>query len=85
MLKSSRGWALAFGGLLSLSASAIFADAQTTPAQLKPIRAAYVPASMWLPAWVAKERGFFREARTRRDAQRRAEHGCASKYGWTSV
>ena len=28
-------------------------------ASLTPIRAAYVPAAMWLPAWVAKERGIF--------------------------
>ena len=34
-------------------------DAPATAAQLTPVRAAYIPVVSWLPAWVAKEKGFF--------------------------
>lgn len=41
-----------------LTASSVqYATAQSQA--LKPIRAAYIPVVTWLPAWVAKEKGFF--------------------------
>ena len=33
--------------------------ASAAAAQLTPVRAAYIPVVSWLPAWVAKEKGFF--------------------------
>jgi ABC-type nitrate/sulfonate/bicarbonate transport system substrate-binding protein len=33
--------------------------AAATAAQLTPVRAAYIPVVSWLPAWVAKDKGFF--------------------------
>ncbi len=30
-------------------------------ASLKPVRAAYIPVINWLPAWIAKEKGFFEQ------------------------
>lgn len=32
---------------------------QAQAPKLKPVRAAYIPVVTWLPAWVAKEKGFF--------------------------
>src|SRR4051794_26862693 len=46
------------GVAMVLSAAIAPAPAQT-PARLTPIRAAYIPVVTWLPAWVAKEKGFF--------------------------
>ena len=43
------------GALLSTGGATL---AQTTKPPI-PIRAAYVPVITWLPAWVAKEKGFF--------------------------
>ncbi|GAC1550552.1 MAG: hypothetical protein NVS2B5_06690 [Beijerinckiaceae bacterium] len=36
-----------------------FADTQSPANAATPIRAAYIPVVTWLPAWVAKEKGFF--------------------------
>jgi len=33
--------------------------ASAAAAQLTPVRAAYIPVVSWLPAWVAKDKGFF--------------------------
>jgi NitT/TauT family transport system substrate-binding protein len=33
--------------------------AAATASQLTPVRAAYIPVVSWLPAWVAKDKGFF--------------------------
>ena len=35
--------------------------APATAAKLTPVRAAYIPVVSWLPAWVAKEKGFFEQ------------------------
>jgi ABC-type nitrate/sulfonate/bicarbonate transport system substrate-binding protein len=44
---------------LALVLSATAPVAAQSPAKLTPIRAAYIPVVTWLPAWVAKEKGFF--------------------------
>jgi NitT/TauT family transport system substrate-binding protein len=55
-LKLSRSFAVGVASILCISAGFI---ASATPAQLTPVRAAYIPVVSWLPAWVAKEKGFF--------------------------
>ena len=46
------------GAVCGLFLSAGGASAQTSK-PLAPVRAAYIPVITWLPAWVAKEKGFF--------------------------
>jgi ABC-type nitrate/sulfonate/bicarbonate transport system substrate-binding protein len=48
----------AIGGALAALLMGIGAGQAQTPAPT-PIRAAYIPVITWLPAWVAKEKGFF--------------------------
>ena len=55
-LKLSRSFAVVAASILCIGAGG---DAPATAAQLTPVRAAYIPVVSWLPAWVAKERGFF--------------------------
>src|ERR1035437_7455476 len=45
--------------IVGFLASPILGPAQ--PVQRTAVRAAYIPATSWLPAWVAKEKGFFTE------------------------
>jgi NitT/TauT family transport system substrate-binding protein len=55
-LKLSRSFAAVVASILCIGAGF---DATATAAQLTPVRAAYIPVVSWLPAWVAKEKGFF--------------------------
>ena len=55
-LKLSRSFAVVAASILCIGAGF---DAPATAAQLTPVRAAYIPVVSWLPAWVAKEKGFF--------------------------
>jgi NitT/TauT family transport system substrate-binding protein len=55
-LKLSRSFAVVVASILCISAGFI---ASAPAAQLTPVRAAYIPVVSWLPAWVAKEKGFF--------------------------
>src|ERR1700681_289510 len=55
-LKLSRSFAVVVASILCIGAGVI---ASATAAQLTPVRAAYIPVVSWLPAWVAKEKGFF--------------------------
>jgi NitT/TauT family transport system substrate-binding protein len=55
-LKLSRSFAVVVASILCIGAGFI---ASGTAAQLTPVRAAYIPVVSWLPAWVAKEKGFF--------------------------
>jgi ABC-type nitrate/sulfonate/bicarbonate transport system substrate-binding protein len=45
--------------IVGFLASPILVPAQ--PVQRTAVRAAYIPATSWLPAWVAKDKGFFTE------------------------
>ena len=55
-LKLSRSFAVVVASILCIGAGVI---ASAPAAQLTPVRAAYIPVVSWLPAWVAKEKGFF--------------------------
>jgi len=55
-LKCSRSFAVVVASILCIGA---WFKAPATAAQLIPVRAAYIPVVSWLPAWVAKEKGFF--------------------------
>lgn len=55
-LKCSRSFAVVVASILCIGA---WFKAPATAAQLTPVRAAYIPVVSWLPAWVAKEKGFF--------------------------
>jgi NitT/TauT family transport system substrate-binding protein len=55
-LNLSRSLAVLIASVLCLHAE--FA-APAIAAKLTPVRAAYIPVVSWLPAWVAKEKGFF--------------------------
>ena len=57
-LKLSRSFAVVAASILWIGAGS---DAPATAAQLTPVRAAYIPVVSWLPAWVAKEKGFFEQ------------------------
>jgi NitT/TauT family transport system substrate-binding protein len=48
--------------LAVVSAIAFLIDAPRMPAngaEMTPVRAAYIPVVTWLPAWIAKDKGFF--------------------------
>ncbi len=53
-----RSWALIAAGL-GIALSAIVVPVQAQAPKLVTVRAAYIPVVTWLPAWVAKEKGFF--------------------------
>jgi NitT/TauT family transport system substrate-binding protein len=55
-LKLLRSRTVLIAGVLCLGAQFIPAAGA---ANLTPVRAAYIPVVSWLPAWVAKDRGFF--------------------------
>src|SRR5216684_1230469 len=55
-LRISRSLAVLVASVLCLGSHFI---AAATAAQLTPVRAAYIPVVSWLPAWVAKDKGFF--------------------------
>ena len=55
-LKLSRSLAVLIAAALCVCAEFI---APAMAAKLTPVRAAYIPVVSWLPAWVAKEKGFF--------------------------
>jgi NitT/TauT family transport system substrate-binding protein len=55
-LRLSRSFAVVAASILCIGAGFIVS---ATAAQLTPVRAAYIPVVSWLPAWVAKEKGFF--------------------------
>jgi NitT/TauT family transport system substrate-binding protein len=55
-LNLSRSFAVVVASILWFGPGLI---ASATPAQLTPVRAAYIPVVSWLPAWVAKDKGFF--------------------------
>jgi NitT/TauT family transport system substrate-binding protein len=57
-LRLSRSFAVVAASILCIGAGFI---ASATAAQLTPVRAAYIPVVSWLPAWVAKEKGFFEQ------------------------
>jgi len=57
-LKLSRSFAVVVAGILCIGAGG---DAPAIAVQLTPVRAAYIPVVSWLPAWVAKEKGFFEQ------------------------
>ena len=57
-LKCSRSFAVVVASILCIGA---WFKAPATAAQLTPVRAAYIPVVSWLPAWVAKEKGFFEQ------------------------
>src|SRR5712672_2871230 len=51
-----------FPCLAVASAIALSIDAHRMPAdsaEMTPVRAAYIPVVTWLPAWIAKDKGFF--------------------------
>lgn len=53
-----RSWISAVAGL-GLIVATTAAPLQAQPSQTTAVRAAYIPVVTWLPAWVAKEKGFF--------------------------
>ncbi|MBN9008119.1 MAG: ABC transporter substrate-binding protein [Rhizobiales bacterium] len=53
-----RFWALITAGL-GIALSAIVVPVRAQAPKLVTVRAAYIPVVTWLPAWVAKEKGFF--------------------------
>jgi len=55
-LKLSRYLAVLIASVLCVRAEFVV---PAIAAQLTPVRAAYIPVVSWLPAWVAKEKGFF--------------------------
>ena len=55
-LKLLRSRTVLIAGVLCVGAHFIPA---ASAANLTPVRAAYIPVVSWLPAWVAKDRGFF--------------------------
>ena len=55
-LKLSRSLGVLIAAVLCVCAEFI---APAIAAKLTPVRAAYIPVVSWLPAWVAKEKGFF--------------------------